>query len=71
MGIYAEQLALVRTAIKAVLESGQSVSYKGRSWTMTDLSTLRKMEIDYAQLAAQELNPKRGRNRLIYVTPTT
>lgn len=69
MGVYTDQLALVRSAIREVLTSGQSVSYQGRSLTMTDLKTLRDLEKDYEAKAAQETACVKGRNRVIYVTP--
>lgn len=69
MGVYADQLALVRSAITEILTSGQSVSYQGRSLSMADLKTLRELEKDYEEKAAQEVASSKGRSRLTYVTP--
>lgn len=71
MGVYAEQLALVRTAIRKVLESGQQVSYNGRSWRPADITTLRSLEKEYETLAAQEESKCAKGARIIYVTPYT
>lgn len=68
---YGERLVEVRTAISDLLASGQSVSYAGRSLTMSNLSELRKLEKDYENQAAQEMARKPGRNRVSYITPQT
>lgn len=68
---YTQRLEAVRTAIDELVAGGQSVQYQGRSLTMASLETLMKLEDKYAGLAAQENLPdcKKGRNRVIYVTP--
>lgn len=69
---YAERLTLVRNAIDDILIAGQSVSLDGRNWTMADLSELRKLELEYQTEAAKEAAAtagKKGRNRLVYITP--
>lgn len=73
MGVYTEQLALVRTAIRDLLTSGQHVSYNGRSLQMADLSTLRKLEKEYEIAAAAENNtaPCKGRSRITYIQPVS
>lgn len=71
MATYKERLVQVRTAIDELVAGGQSVQYQGRSLTMASLDTLMKLEEAYAQKAAQEdlAASKRGRSRVIYVTP--
>jgi ketopantoate reductase len=68
---YAERLALVKTAIDDLLVTGQSTSYEGRSLTFSNLSELRKLEIEYENKAAEELAKTAGRSRVYYVTPIT
>lgn len=68
---YAERLVKVRAAIDALVVSGQSVSYEGRSLTMANLSELRKLEIEYENKAAQELANCPARSRTYYPTPVT
>jgi hypothetical protein len=68
---YAERLVLVRNAIDDILIAGQSVSLDGRNWTMADLSELRKLELEYQTEAAKEAAAKKGRNRLLYITPVS
>jgi hypothetical protein len=70
MPTYAERLVKVRAAIDALLETGQGVSYEGRSLQMADLESLRKLEEIYlakALVEASECPP--GRNRIFYVAP--
>lgn len=69
MGIYAEQLLMVRKAIKDILETGQNVSYQGRSLGMANLATLRELEKDYEAGAAKEAGT--GRSSVTYVEPAT
>lgn len=71
MATYKQRLEAVRTAIDDLVEGGQQVTYNGRSLTMASLDSLVKLEEKYAGLAAQEGLPaqKRGRARVIYVTP--
>ncbi len=68
---YAERLVKVKAAIDDLVESGQSVSYEGRSLTMANLTELRKLEVEYENKAAEELAKCPGRSRLFYVTPVT
>lgn len=64
---------MVRDAIDAIVLTGQAISNEGRQLTMADLDSLRALEKDYSAEATKEAAiaacPKRGRNRLIYVTP--
>lgn len=71
MATYKERLVAVRTAIDELVAGGQSVQYQGRSLTMASLETLMKLEEQYSEKAAQEdlAACKRGRSRVIYVTP--
>ena len=69
MATYTQQLENVRKTIKSILETGQSVSYQGRSLTHANITELRKLEKEYEALAANENAAKPGRNRIVYVTP--
>lgn len=71
MATYTQRLEAVRTAIDELVAGGQSVQYQGRAITMASLETLMKLEESYANKAAQEglSEDKRGRNRIVYVTP--
>lgn len=71
MATYTERLQYVRDAIDEILKGGQAVSYEGRSLSMANLTELRKLEVAYENAAAQEAACKKGRNRIIYVTPST
>lgn len=68
---YGEQLAKVKTAISEILETGQSVSYGGRSLTSADLKALRETERDYEIKAQAEIAETCGRSRVSYITPIT
>jgi len=68
---YAERLVEVRAAISALLKSGQSVSYEGRSLQLANLSELRKLEGEYESKANAELAEAPARNRVYYPRPIT
>lgn len=68
---YAERLVKVRSAIDMILDTGQSVTYGGRTWSMSDLSSLRELEQDYENRAANEVTQNPGRSRVSYITPQT
>lgn len=68
---YAERLANVVAAIHEILVTGQSVSYQGRSLSMADLDSLRKLEKEYEAEAANELATCAGRSRVYNIAPMT
>lgn len=71
MGIYADELAAIRTAKVAVRTGGQNVRYKDRQVTMADYAQLCADEKTYMSLAAQEASSAAGGGRLgvHYVIP--
>lgn len=58
----------VLATIQTILETGQSVSYRGRQWSAANLAELNTMEKDYRKLAAAEAG-KATRSRVSYITP--
>lgn len=68
---YTERLTLVREAIDKILSGSQSWRFGDRHYTRADLSTLQRMEMHYARMAAKESaainGNRRGRNRVRYM----
>jgi hypothetical protein len=65
----AEMWQLTRATIAALMTSGQTVSYQGRSLTMANLGELRKAETDYKALMDLDLAARPGRSRVAYIIP--
>lgn len=68
---YAEDVVLIRTAIREIALTGQSVAYGGRSLSMANLKDLTDLLALYEAKAAVEVQACPGRNRISYLTPIT
>ncbi|MED5608501.1 hypothetical protein VV867_12470 [Pseudomonas sp. JH-2] len=60
-----QRLDDVRVAIKAVLETGQSIRFEGRQVDRAQLASLRLLEEQYAAQAAQEAAQTSRRSRVV------
>lgn len=60
-----QRLDDVRAAIKAVLETGQSIRFEGRQVERAQLASLRILEDQYAVQAAQEAAQTNRRSRVV------